>query len=329
MSQYTYFTGPILAGTQFNWCLLGILSLQVYNFHLSFPNERKAIKALVYTIFCLDVLQTAISSHFAFATLVLSWGDPTVFTQLPWSSAAGPYFTAIISAAVQIFFAWRIYVLKAGNRWALGIAGLIVVLALMQALCAIITDAEFTTVTSLAEIGKLLIGVKIWLIGSAVCDLVITFTMLIILSNYRQNTPWSKTDTIITKLIYNTVETGAVTSIAAIIDVVLFIKYPGNNLHQAFAFMLGKIYSNVLVATLNARGRIRNSVPSGIPEPVTTSDHHELEWRRYGTGASQQAEHSRSQKIRIPPPVLRTPTGTLTERDSRSDDKSYPSLVVE
>ncbi|KAJ7037661.1 hypothetical protein C8F04DRAFT_1393553 [Mycena alexandri] len=317
MSQYTYFTGPILAGTQFNWSLLGILSLQVYNFHLYFPNERKAIKALVYTIFVLDVAQTAISSHFAFETLVLHWGDPSILIDLPWSSAAGPFFTGIISAAVQIFFAWRIYALKGENRLAVGISGLIVMLALMQGLCAIITDAKFTVTTDLAEIGRLVIGVKVWLIGSAVCDLVITFTMLVTLAQYRQNTPWSRTDTLITKLIYHTVENGAVTSIAAVLDVVLFIKYPGNNLHQTFAFMLGKIYSNVLVATLNARARV--NAQSEIPRPITTGDHHELEWRRYDTSAT---EHEHSQKVHIPP--SRTPIRTI---NNERDDKPYPSLV--
>ncbi|KAJ7016209.1 hypothetical protein C8F04DRAFT_1164025 [Mycena alexandri] len=322
MSQYTLFTGPILAGTQFNWALLGILSLQVYNFHLKFPKERKAIKILVYTIFFLDVVQTGISSLFAFETLVLHWGDPSILIHLPWSSAAGPFFTGTISAAVQIFFAWRIYALKGENRLAVGISGFIVLLALMQGLCAIITDAKFTVTTDLAEIERLVVGVKVWLIGSAGCDLVITFTMLVILSQYRQNTPWSRTDTLITKLIYNVVETGAVTSVAAILDVVLFIKYPGNNLHQTFAFMLGKIYSNVLVATLNARGRVADS--NSIPQHITTSNHHELEWRRYGNTLGG-TEQERSQKVRIP--SSRTPTGTINETINEHDGKSYPSLV--
>jgi hypothetical protein len=86
-----------------------------------------------------------------------------------------------------------------------------------------------------------------------VCDVVITVTMVIIvrpsssllpprfyvklllrtqLSEYRAATPWKGTDSLITKLIYNTVETGAVTSIVAVADVVLFITLPSTNLHQ-------------------------------------------------------------------------------------------------
>ncbi|KAJ7699531.1 hypothetical protein B0H17DRAFT_1196159 [Mycena rosella] len=284
MSQYVLLTGPILAGTQFNWALLGTLTLQVYIFHVSFPKERAWLKALVYTIFLLDVAQTAIASHFAYALLVNGWGDPTALTHLPWSSAAVPIFTGLISAAVQIFFAWRIYALKGKNPFALAISVLIILLALMQCFSAIISDALFSVTTELSEITKLMAGVKVWLIGSAACDIVITFTMIVILSH--------------------TVETGAITSIVAILDVVLFILFPNNYLHEAPAFMLGKVYSNVLLATLNQRGRTSAGVTA---TGNFASDDTELQWRRQTTTHEPEA-----QKIHIT---------TVTEINSDLDSK--------
>ncbi|KAJ7218648.1 hypothetical protein GGX14DRAFT_437515, partial [Mycena pura] len=72
-------------------------------------------------------------------------------------------------------------------------------------------------------------------------------------------TPWKRTDSlpVITKLIYNTIETGAITSVVAIVDVTLFILYTQTNLHQTPAFMLGKLYTSVLLATLNSRAEMR------------------------------------------------------------------------
>ncbi|KAJ7474320.1 hypothetical protein FB451DRAFT_1558474 [Mycena latifolia] len=303
-------TAPMLAGTQANWALLGTLAVQVYKFHTCFQKERAAIKALVYTIFLLEVVQTGITSHFAYSILVTGWGNPTIFGKLPWSSLATPIFTGITSASVQIFFAWRIYILKGQNLWYRATSAAIVLLALMQSLAAIISDARFAVTTNVAELVNLMAGVKTWLIGSAVCDVVITTAMIIILSQYRMKTPWKRTDTLITKLIYNTVETGAVTSVVAICDVVLFIMFPTNNLHQLPAFMLGKLYSNVLLATLNARAV--TGTPSGLTANNYSGESNEMHWRRHTNQEGPRKVH----------------ITTVTEVNSDSDNKAYSNTTL-
>lgn len=69
----------------------------------------------------------------------------------------------------------------------------------MQSFAAIISDARFAVTTEISEITKLMIGVKVaaspfnlspslteicqvWLFGSAVCDVVITTAMVVIVS---------------------------------------------------------------------------------------------------------------------------------------------------
>ncbi|KAJ7173916.1 hypothetical protein C8R43DRAFT_1102489 [Mycena crocata] len=297
---------PQLVGTQANWALLGTLTLQVYKFHICFPHEKMAIKALVYSLFLLEVVQTGITSHFAYSILVTGWGDPGVFVKLPWSSLATPIFTGITSAVVQIFFARRIYILKGENIIYRVVAAVIVLLALMQSLAGIISDARFAVTTAVAELQNLMIGVKVWLIGAAICDVVITVTMIVILSQFRQKTPWKRTDSIITRLIYNTVETGAITTIVAIADVCLFIVYPANNLHQTPAFMLGKLYSNVLLVTLNTRAI--SGTPSGLAGAGVSSTSHELQ-RRWQTTHDPEAH-----KVHI---------STVTQVTRDRDDKVY------
>ncbi|KAF7300097.1 hypothetical protein MKEN_01332900 [Mycena kentingensis (nom. inval.)] len=280
-ADFEVFTAPILAGTQANWLLLGTLMLQVYKFHICFPKERWWIKALVYTLTTVECTQTAITSHFAYSILVLSWGDPTIFIHLPWSSLAGPICTGVTSASVQIFFAWRIYTLKGEQLWAKAICVVIVLLALMQSLAAFISDALFAVTTDVSRLPALITGVKVWLIGSAVVDVLITLVMVMILTQYRMKTPWKRTDSLITKLIYNVIETGAITSVVACADVALFITRPTDNLHQTPAFMLGKLYTNVLLATLNSRAIM--GTPSGLAGGISNeggASHHEMNaWR--------------------------------------------------
>jgi hypothetical protein len=52
------------------------------------------------------------------------------------------------------------------------------------------------------------------------------------LYHYRQQTPWKHTDTIIVRLMANTLENGAITSTGALLNLILFLAYPENNLNE-------------------------------------------------------------------------------------------------
>ncbi|KAJ6535164.1 hypothetical protein B0H19DRAFT_1271805 [Mycena capillaripes] len=288
MSEYLLYTAPILAGTQANWALMATLAIQVYTFHTRFPNERRWIKLLVYTVFPLELAQTGVSSHYAYWLLALGWGDTTMLGILPWSCFATPIFVSITAALVQIFFAWsgyylpveakkldplkayscrRIYLLMLKTVWALVLTAVIVLLALMQGVVVLLVVVQFAHTTAFANVMRFVVSAKVnhpsffdlptgaWLMIAAVCDVLITTTLIIIFFKYRLQMPSEerRADTFMVKLMLNTVETGAVTSVAALICLVLFLLYPGYNLAETPTFILGKLYANVLLFTLNAR----------------------------------------------------------------------------
>ncbi|KAJ6521099.1 hypothetical protein DFH09DRAFT_1193310 [Mycena vulgaris] len=278
------FTAPMLAGSQANWALISALTLQVYKFYVFFPKERAWIKTLVYLLFVLQLAQTAIMSHFAYTMLVFRWGDPTAFFSFPWSSLVSPISGGLTAAIVQIFFSRRILILKGDKLWARAVAASIVLLALTQWFAGIINTAKWSPTKEVSKLGNLIPGAKIWLIGSAVCDITITLTMSFILHEYRSQTPWKTTDTLINKLIYNIVETGAVTSIVATVEVILFIMFPSSALHQLPAYILGPLYATVLVISLNARASMN---PGSV---IDTHYSGEINWRLPGRTTDQEAQ---------------------------------------
>ncbi|KAJ7026762.1 hypothetical protein C8F04DRAFT_102412 [Mycena alexandri] len=246
MSEYLLYTAPILAGTQANWALLATLVVQVYTFHIRFPNERRWIKMLVYTVFPLELAQTAVSSHYAYWVLALGWGNTTALEILPWSCLATPVFTGLTAALVQIFFAGRIYLLMRKTVWACVITAVIVLLALMQGVTILIVVAQFAHATAFTNVTRIGVGVKFY--------------------QYRMQMPLEerRTDTFMAKLMLTTVETGAVTSVTALIYLVLFLLYPQYNLEEIPTFILGKLYANVLLFTLNVRRFWANHTTHGI-----------------------------------------------------------------
>jgi hypothetical protein len=97
----------------------------------------------------------------------------------------------------------------------------------------------------------------IWLLGAAFCDIIIAISMVIILLRARNRSTVKATNTVIHRLIKLVVETGVITSWGAIMDATLFLAFKNNNLHFLVFYSLAKLYSNTMLATLNARGIIK------------------------------------------------------------------------
>ncbi|KAF7341429.1 hypothetical protein MVEN_01880000 [Mycena venus] len=210
-------------------------------YQTQYPHEPSWRKALVYWVFLLEVAQTGVSSHYAYSVLSLSWGDPTIFVKLLWSTITTPIFTGLTALSVQLFFAWRIYQLKGRDLWGRIVCGLIAILAVVQALTVCIADVKFSRTRALSDLVKFKTLVTFWLIDTVVCDTLITITMIFILYQYRKRTPWKQTDTIITKLMVHTLETGAVTSAGALLYLILYLAYPYNNVNEIPTLTLGKL----------------------------------------------------------------------------------------
>ncbi|PFH47980.1 hypothetical protein AMATHDRAFT_6241 [Amanita thiersii Skay4041] len=281
-NPFPLLSGPIFIGALFNWGLLGTLILQVYLFSINFPNEDWWLKLLVYSIFILDILQTAFATHWAWVTLLNFWGDGTVYTKFIWTFGTISILAGIVSGAVQNFFAWTCekanleaeghshhhshhlcpdYI---GKRfllldWTTANRGNQV--SLMQSLCVIVLGIKLYVGTEdfIIKVAQLNPIARTWLIGSAVCDILIAGTMIYILLDARRNSAFKQTETLITKLIIHTIETGAVTVVVASVEVALGIRFKDNHLHLVPAVLLGKMYSNVLLANLNGRARMQQN----------------------------------------------------------------------
>jgi len=252
--QFILYNGPLFIGSILNWGLLGILVLQVYIYSRAGYRDNKWIRALVGTIFVLDILQTIFATHCVWNILILGWGDPTVFAHPPWTSATFPIMSGLIGSLVQTFFAWRIWVLQK-TRLAMCTAILIVLIALMQCISGIVFSIR-TLFIDILNINSLRSGVIVWLVGALACDVIIVVAMLIILYDARRPPIFERTLDLIDKLTIRTVHSGAVTAVAATVELVLFLVAPENFMHDTPVLFLGKLYSNILMANLN--GRLKN-----------------------------------------------------------------------
>jgi len=262
-------TGPQLLGLFFNWGLLGSLCNQVYIYSLCFPRDSKYVKLLVYSLFLAEIAQTCMATSDAFNWLVYGWGRPDQLGnyQLSWLDV--PILTGIISATVQVSFAWRIWVLS--RSWILG--GIIVMISLVQGSAAIATGIQIRLLPGFAELPSLFPTVSVWLGGSALVDILIAVSMTYLLSRSRNG--FHETNYLLARLVRLTVETGTVTATVATVDLLLFNLFKDNNLHICPATTLAKLYTNSLMVVFNNRVFIRAVNP--LSTSGATSGHVELE----------------------------------------------------
>ncbi|KAF8653430.1 hypothetical protein AX16_003938 [Volvariella volvacea WC 439] len=183
------------------------------------------------------MVSAGLLSDFMWDRFISEWGAG-------WSiqaSLSGPLLTGlngIVACIVQVVFARRIWVLSQSMKG--GIIASVVVLFIKLGRNPMQADLLATVA-------------KIAVVAAVACDLTFTVTIAILLWKARLSTRLQQTTTLLNKLILSTVETGAMTSIAAILQGFVFLYFPKTSFYTIFLYVLGRLYATALLASLNRR----------------------------------------------------------------------------
>ncbi|KAJ3856546.1 hypothetical protein EV368DRAFT_78635 [Lentinula lateritia] len=161
--------------------------------------------------------------------------------------------TGFTGALVQTFYTVRVWRLSKKNHV---LAVVIMLIVLAQTACGtawVIISLQLSTFQQLLGISDLTISINAL---STAADVIIAASLCFLLAKSR--TGFKHSDTMINKLILFGVNTGLATSVCAIASLLSLIASPKTLLYAPFYFCIGRLYSNSLLATLNARNQIRN-----------------------------------------------------------------------
>ncbi|KDR74767.1 hypothetical protein GALMADRAFT_562177 [Galerina marginata CBS 339.88] len=245
--------GPLLIGNLLNWGFLGVLSMQVYMYYLAFPNDRVSNKALVYTVYLLDVGHTFLLTTSTFRTFVSGFGELAALDELDliWIS---DILTGLITFIAQAFYAYRIAVLSKTKYQYLSV--LIMLLAFISLGGAIASGVEAEVAGQFSRLlsKRVLIVCGIWGGTNATCDVLIAASMTYYLK--RRDSGIGKTQVLLARIIRLTIETGMATAAVAILSVILVFLPGPQTYFMASVFVAGKMYSNSMMASFNSRMEI-------------------------------------------------------------------------
>lgn len=249
----TLIFGPMLIGVFFNMILYGILIVQTYHYYLSYKGDVHWIRCLVLYLFVIETVNTGCDMAMMYQTLINNFGKADTTKFFPTLLAAEPITIVVISTPIQLFFAYRIRLLSKSN-W---LAGIIAFFATVSLGGGAWSTVRIVKTKVFAHKPELHLPALVWLLSAVVSDVMITVVLVITLNKRR--TGFIATDDAIAKIIRMTVQTGLLTSLFAIGDVIFFMTLPHTAVNFVWDLALTKLYSNCLLSTLNTRAELKES----------------------------------------------------------------------
>ncbi|GLB33468.1 hypothetical protein LshimejAT787_0103520 [Lyophyllum shimeji] len=244
--------GASLVGVICAAILYGVSCVQTWYYFDKYRGDVWYIKTLVCGIWIFDSIHQGLISHTVYTYLITNYNNPEVLGNMVWSILLEVLFNAFIGFFVQGFLTLRVWRLSGGNVPLIVLTVSLVVAEFGCSVAFTIHSMKLVTWEQLAELKGLSMAVNIL---AAVTDALIAGALCFFL--HRSRTGFRKSDTMISKLIMFTVSTGVLTSICAIASLVSIIVWGKTLIYVAFYFSLGRLYSNSVLATLNARQAIR------------------------------------------------------------------------
>ncbi|KAK0196028.1 hypothetical protein F5146DRAFT_314796 [Armillaria mellea] len=233
-------SGPVSVAGLLHLGLFGTLSVQLCLYYLAFPNDRNFIKHLVYGIYIVEFVQTMLVVHDAFAVFGSGFNRIENLTGMHFIWLTGPFMSGVAACASHVFYADRILMLSKSPI----IPILITCVSLTSSVAAVLTGVYSFQAGNIADLQdrKMSIIVVIWCGAAALCDAVIAIYMTYYLM--RNDTGFCRTRIILTKLIRLTTETGSVTAVVALLNLILFLAFPDKSFYVTPALIM---YSAVIV----------------------------------------------------------------------------------
>ncbi|KAH9981991.1 hypothetical protein BJV77DRAFT_1045009 [Russula vinacea] len=250
-------TAPLILGGLWNWCLFGVLLVQYYVYSYNFPKDRKRVKLLVHGIFFLEVVQTALSGADLFYWFASGYGNINHLFSPFATPYDGPILESVVSAIVQFFYAYRIWVLSNKRSWWLC---LIICLVLHCQLGSRIHRWYLCAYTS---------KVCQWSKSQKHCDNLdgrerdgrhpCRFCDGLSPDKIRRDSECHFNDNTLVQIVRLTVETNLLTTTVGIVALLVVVIFPNENWYICPTAILGKLYSNTLLVSLNSRISIRGN----------------------------------------------------------------------
>ncbi|KAI0633138.1 hypothetical protein C8Q77DRAFT_874905 [Trametes polyzona] len=218
-------------------------------------NDKIVIKLFVYTTFFLESLLTAACMHACYHYLVTNFLHPESLAHAVWSFHVISLLLGPTVCVAQCFFARRVYLLRPKYRALVAISVLLSLSACVLTTVATVTNAQATTMLNPRAY---ICMDTLASVAAAISDMLTTSVLVVVLKQSR--TGLKKSDRLLDRLILYSVNTGLLTLMFQIAAVVFAHVFPAKLVGFVCAIIGMKVYSNSLLAMVNARQSLAHDI---------------------------------------------------------------------
>ncbi|KZV87460.1 hypothetical protein EXIGLDRAFT_839941, partial [Exidia glandulosa HHB12029] len=247
--------GALEVGTSVAMMLLGIATLQTWNYFRDFPKDPPGVKLLVAVVYLADIVHSILFIHMTYQLTLtgfvqlLTTGNPTILLQTPWSLQASVVVIAVIIFLVQTYFSLR--VLRITQSKILGIGCFVLAVVRLGLEIALEVTVVQTPTIAVIETHQFKTLVVATLSIGTFTDIVVAAAICTAL--LRRRTGLARSDHLVDRVVAYTVGSGLATSIVSVVELVTYVTMPRNYVWMVFFAIISKVFSNSLLASLNQR----------------------------------------------------------------------------
>ncbi|KLO13666.1 hypothetical protein SCHPADRAFT_353623 [Schizopora paradoxa] len=237
--------------------LFGCSTVQTITFFRHREADAWLLKATMCVLWCLSSLQLVLLAHWLNFYLIANYANPYALLKPVWSLAANVIVTETSCCLVSLAYAWRVYVLS-GRKWVIP-----TVLAVCRLPCTFfsfffaIRSIQMETFEHIFENTQL---EKILYAGfsiGTVYDILITAAMCYYLRKAHRKAGSNRMDSAISRIMMYAFNSAAIVSMQQLATLVTYAIMRDNFVYIAIYTTIPGMYINALLASLNARERLR------------------------------------------------------------------------
>ncbi|GJE90603.1 hypothetical protein PsYK624_067470 [Phanerochaete sordida] len=267
--------GFMIVGAAFSCALWGVGCMQMFLYFVNYDSDHFSMKALVIFLWMLDTVIEALSFAGIFPPLITRWGSVATFSSVQPALVIRTLLSYVLAVPVQFFFLYRIYRFT-GKSWLARTCLVLVGLVAIWQLVGVSPIGEVFTAWALPKHQAVAVALSTHRVVSmeiscravsAFIDVVIAAWMTFLLAQ-RRHALFIRSNRVVYRLMFLTINTGLWTAVVAVIDFSLIAHQPSNLVFTIFEYPLAAMYLNMLLANLNARRYLRGTDSSVVEQRI-------------------------------------------------------------